>query len=127
MESFPLISDNIQLQQFYLAKTRKRTLFYRYRAVPVTHGFHIAPCSLPDAACYKGVEATLEAEIKVAVFLGVADSRQGVNGSLRTTPGSVRSNHHVVLYSSRERLNVRNGELGQGGSLLEEDERDCLM
>nr|QPB70564.1 putative tachykinin-related peptide receptor II variant 3 [Homarus americanus] len=44
-----------------------------------------------------------------------SDSRQGVNGTLRTTPGSLRSNNHVVVYSSRERLNARNGVLTAGG------------
>ncbi|XP_069971863.1 uncharacterized protein [Penaeus vannamei] len=39
----------------------------------------------------------------------VADSRQGLNGTVRTTPGSTRYNNHLVVYSSRERLNARNG------------------
>ncbi|XP_069952980.1 tachykinin-like peptides receptor 99D isoform X2 [Cherax quadricarinatus] len=43
-----------------------------------------------------------------------SDSRQGVNGTLRTNPGSLRSNNpnHLVVYSSRERLNARNGVFG---------------
>ncbi|XP_042869475.1 tachykinin-like peptides receptor 86C [Penaeus japonicus] len=38
-----------------------------------------------------------------------SDSRQGLNGTMRTTPGSTRYNNHLVVYSSRERLNSRNG------------------
>ncbi|XP_068201558.1 tachykinin-like peptides receptor 86C [Palaemon carinicauda] len=35
-----------------------------------------------------------------------SDTRQGLNGTMRTTPNS---NNHLLVYSSRERLNTRNG------------------
>ncbi|XP_068200430.1 tachykinin-like peptides receptor 86C isoform X3 [Palaemon carinicauda] len=35
-----------------------------------------------------------------------SDTRQGLNGTMRTTPNS---NNHLLVYSSRERLNARNG------------------
>ncbi|KAK3869948.1 hypothetical protein Pcinc_024781 [Petrolisthes cinctipes] len=43
-----------------------------------------------------------------------SDTRQGVNGTVRTFHGS-RSNNHILVYSSRERLNIRNGRLVSGG------------
>ncbi|XP_050714385.1 tachykinin-like peptides receptor 99D [Eriocheir sinensis] len=47
-----------------------------------------------------------------------SDTRQGPNGTLRTTPGSQRSNNHLLVYSSREGLTARNSgccRLGGGG------------
>ncbi|KAK4324825.1 hypothetical protein Pmani_004566 [Petrolisthes manimaculis] len=41
-------------------------------------------------------------------------TRQGVNRTVRTFHGS-RSNNHILVYSSRERLNIRNGRLVSGG------------
>ncbi|XP_063873601.1 LOW QUALITY PROTEIN: tachykinin-like peptides receptor 86C [Scylla paramamosain] len=45
-----------------------------------------------------------------------SDTRQGPNGTFRTTPASQRSNNHLLVYSSREGLTARNScRLGGGG------------
>ena len=45
------------------------------------------------------------------IFHLSSDTKHGINGTLRTTPGPSRSKNHVLVYSSKDRTRLRGGKI----------------